>query len=80
MKTKRLTTTGIARILARGIKANFIPKSQRAEIERLVEYLQDLAMSRAMEAELTQGRGERQRAEDDADFLDDLAGELEATV
>jgi hypothetical protein len=80
MKTKRLTTTGIARILARGIKANFNPENQHAEIARLAEYLQDLAMSRAMEAELTQGRGECQRAEDDADFLDDLASELEATV
>jgi hypothetical protein len=80
MKTKRLTTTGIARILARGIKANFNPDNQQTEIARVVEYLQDLAMSRAMEAELTQGRGERQRAEGNADFLDDLASELEATV
>jgi len=80
MKTKRLTTTGIARILARGIKANFNPDKQQAEIGRMVEYLQDLAMSRAMDAELTQERGERQRAEGDADFLDDLASELEATV
>ena len=74
---KQLTTTGIARILARGIKANFNPDTQNAEIGRLVEYLQDLAMSRAMVAELTEVRDEYRRAEDDADFLDDLASKLD---
>jgi selenocysteine lyase/cysteine desulfurase len=52
MKTTTLTATGIARVLARGIKANFAPDNQRAEIDRLVEYLQDLAMSRGMHAEM----------------------------
>ena len=80
MKTTRLTTTGIARTLARGINANFNPESQRAEIGRLVEYLQDLAMSRGMHADLIEAWGERQRAEHDADILDAIASELEATL
>jgi len=80
MKTTRLTATGIARVLARGIKANYAPENQRAEVERLVEYLQDLAMSRGMDAELTKASGERSRAENDADVLDGIATELEAVV
>ena len=80
MKTKTLTMTGIARVLARGIKANFNPESQQAEIERLVEYLQDLAMSRGMNAEMGDNWGERQRAENDAGILDAIASELEATI
>lgn len=80
MKTKTLTATGFARVLARGIKANFNPESQRAEIERLVEYLQDLAMSRCMHAELMDSTRERQQAENDADILDRIATELEAAV
>jgi len=80
MKTTRLTATGIARVLARGIKANYAPENQRAEVERLVEYLQDLAMSRGMDAELTKASGERSRAENDAVVLDGIATELEAVV
>jgi hypothetical protein len=80
MKTARLSTTGVARVLARGIKANFNPENQRVEIDRLVEYLQDLAMSRGMHAEMATARGERQRAETDADILDRIATELEAAV
>jgi hypothetical protein len=74
-----LTAHGFARVLARGIQANFAPTHQAAEIDRLVEYLQDLAMSRAMESELpaclptaaTQARR-------DADWLETIAGQLEA--
>jgi hypothetical protein len=80
MKTTRLTATGVARVLARGIKANFNPESQRAETQRLVEYLQDLAMSRGMHAEIASAGGERQRADNDADILDAIASELEATL
>ena len=80
MKTTRLTTTGVARVLARGIKANFNPESQRAETQRLVEYLQDLAMSRGMHAEMAVARGERQQADNDADVLDAIASELGATL
>ncbi len=80
MTTTHLTTTGIARVLARGIRANYAPENQQAEIERLVEYLQDLAMSRGMHAELIDGTRERQQAENDADLLDAIACELETTV
>ena len=80
MKTTTLTATGIARVLARGIKANYAPENQQAEIERLVEYLQDLAMSRGMHAELMDSTRERQRAENDADLLDAIACELDTTV
>ena len=45
----------------RGLAGPAKPESQQAEVARLAEYLVDLAMSRAMEAELTQGPGERQR-------------------
>ena len=80
MKTTTLTATGIARVLARGIKANFAPENQRAEIDRLVEYLQDLAMSRGMHAEMAETWGDRQRAENDADILDAIASELETMI
>ena len=80
MKTTRLTMTGVARVLARGIKANFNPESQRAETQRLVEYLQDLAMSLGTHAELAAPRGKCQQAEDDADLLDAIASELDATM
>ena len=80
MKTTRLTTTGIARVLARGIRANFAPENQQAEIQRMVEYLQDLAMSRGMAAELAEADGERRLADSDADFLDAIASELEAAI
>ncbi len=80
MKTKTLTATGFARVLARGIKANFNPESQQAEIERLVEYLQDLAMSRGMHADEIPAWGERQRASNDADILDAIASELETMI
>ena len=80
MKSTRLTTTGVARVLARGIKANFNPESQQAEIGRLVEYLQDLAMSRGMHAEMAAAWGERQRAKTDADILDAIATELEGAL
>lgn len=80
MKTKTLTATGIARVLARGIKTNFNPESHQAEIGRLVEYLQDLAMSRGMHADEIPSWGERQRAENDADILDAIASELETMI
>jgi hypothetical protein len=80
MKTMRLTTTGIARILARGIKSHFNPERQQAEIERLVNLLQDLAMSRALESADIHTRNEHRRAESDAAILERLASELAATI
>jgi hypothetical protein len=78
MKPTRLTTKGFARVLARGIRANFSPEHQQTEIGRLVEYLQDLAMSRGRDAELAAISGEQTRADNDASVLDDIAAELEA--
>ncbi len=80
MNTKNLTVTGIARMLARGIRANYAPENQQAEIERLVEYLQDLAMSRGVDVELSQTRQDQRRAENDGNLLDAIACELEATI
>ena len=75
-----LTAHGFAGVLARGIQANFAPTHQAAEIDRLVEYLQDLAMSRAMETELPgYPATAAAQAKRDADWLETLAGQLEAT-
>jgi len=74
-----LTAHGFARVLARGIQANFAPTHQAAEIDRLVEYLEDLAMSRAMESELpTCPATAATQARRDADWLETIAGQLEA--
>ena len=80
MNTKNLTVAGIARMLARGIRANYAPDNQQAEIERLVEYLQNLAMSRAMDADLTENQHDQRRAENDGNLLDAIACELEETI
>jgi hypothetical protein len=76
MRPRVLTPTGIARLLTRGIEDTYTPEYQQAEIGRLVEYLQELAVSRARRAELANDP----RSEGDADFLDAIACELEATV
>jgi hypothetical protein len=82
MRIKRqnaLTACGVARLLVRAIRANYAPPHQQAEMERLVEYLQDLAVSRANEAELPgQTTDATGRAQGDAAWLDTLATELEA--
>ena len=73
-----LTPRGVARILVRGLRANFAPEHQTAETYRLVDYLQDLAMSRATEAELPGCPPVAARqAERDADWLDAITNELE---
>ena len=75
---RTLTPRGIARLMARGIRANFAPEHQPAEIERLVEYLQDLAMSRGMDSELPNvAAASAKQAAEDAGWLDAMAGELE---
>ena len=60
--------------------AQDFPGLVQAEIERLVEYLQDLAMSRGMHADEIPAWGERRRATRDADVLDAIAYELETTT
>jgi hypothetical protein len=74
-----LTPRGVARLLVRGIRASFAPPHQQAEMERLAEYLQDLAVSRANDTELPgQTRDATSRAQGDANWLDALAIEIEA--
>ncbi len=76
--TRTLTVHGVAQVLFRGIRANFAPEHQAAEAERLVEYLQDLAMSRAADAELPGcSMADARQAERDADWLDKVASELD---
>ena len=74
-----LTACGVARLMVRAIRASYAPPYQQAEMERLAEYLQDLAVSRANEAELPgQTTDATGRAQGDAAWLDTLATELEA--
>ena len=76
-RNRALTATGIARLIRRGIQANFASENQDAEIRRLAELFADMAMSRGMDSELTHLEGERVRAERDAYWLDAIADELE---
>ena len=77
--TKVLTPHGFARVLIRGIRANFAPTHQAAEIDRLVEYLQDLAMSRATDAELPGcPPAAAEQAEHDVHWLETIAGQIES--
>ncbi len=79
MTTRRthLTPKGIARILARGIRANYAPENQDVEIDKLVEYLTDLAMSRDADASNAKNHVEARQAEEDAYWLDAIAANLE---
>ena len=76
---RTLTPQGVARILARGIRANFAPEHWIAETDNLADLLLDLAMSRSAEGELANGECER-TAKSDADWLDAIAGELAAAT
>lgn len=78
MRHKTLPPRGIAGVMVRGILANFAPDNQQAEVERLIEYLQDLAMSRGMEAELPNtSTTSANQAHEDATWFDAIAGELD---
>jgi len=77
--TSGLTPRGFARLLMRGIQASFAPEHQQTEAERLVEYLQDLVVSRATEAELPDATvASISQARRDAQWLDAIAGDLAA--
>ena len=75
--TKSLTAAGFARLLRRGIRANFAPENQDDEIRRLAEAFIDMAMSRGSDAEFSELDGQRRKAEEDADWLDAIAAELD---
>ena len=73
-----MTARGFARLLARGIEASYTPEAKPAEIQRLVEYLQDMAVSRSIYADLPgYGSVDRKQAEQDAEWLDAIACHLE---
>jgi hypothetical protein len=77
-KHRTLTPYGVAKLILRGIRANFAPDNQNAEVERFVEYLQDLAMSRGMHSELADvAASSAKQAREDAEWLDAIACELE---
>jgi hypothetical protein len=78
MKNRVLTPRGVARMMLRGIRANFAPFNHPAETARLVEYLQDLARSRGMDSELpSTSAASADQAHVDAEWLDTIAAELE---
>ena len=74
---RTLTPIGLARLIERGIRANFSPGNRNAELQRLAELFADLAMSRAMDAEGEPSLAERRRATSDAHWLDAIADELD---
>lgn len=78
-KRNTLTPAGVARILARGIRANFAPEHWISETDQLADLLLDMAMSRSSEGELAKGQ-EELKAKHDAAWLDAIAGELAATT
>ena len=71
---KALTPVGVARVLVRGIEANFSPENQEGELEKLVEYLESLCMAR--EDEIDYG-DDSTLAEQDSNFLFSVIRELE---
>jgi hypothetical protein len=72
------TPRGFAKLLARGIRANFAPENQKAEIDKLAELFHDMAMSRDMYGGLPQCNSlEARLAISDAAWLESIAGELE---
>jgi hypothetical protein len=78
-KRKTLTPQGVARILARGIRANFAPENWISETGNLADLLLDLAMARDAEGELAKGQ-EDLKAKHDAAWLDAIVGELANTT
>lgn len=68
------TLRGVARSIIRGVKANFAPENQQAELERLAELFQDMAMSCEMEADMAPCRHiGNPTARRDADILGGIA-------
>ena len=77
MRHRTLTATGIARMIERGIRANFAPETQDTELRRLAEFFTDMAMSRATDAEVSELAGEAEKASEDARWLDAIGCELD---
>ena len=65
-------------MLARGITANYAPENKQAEVERLAELFEDMAMSRNADAEFAScSEADKARAANDAEWLSDIATALE---
>ena len=77
MRHRTLTATGVARLIQRGIQANFAPENQDTELRRFADLFADMAMSRATDAELSELAGEAEKASEDAHWLDAVASELD---
>ena len=75
-RTKTLTATGVARMLARGVRANSASDRQGDDIQELCKLLADMAMSRATDAEWSESHAEKKQAEIDTDFLAEVADAL----
>jgi hypothetical protein len=72
------TPRGFARMLARGIRANFAPDCQEAEIVQWAELFHDMAMSRSGDAEIGRGNPiEIRMATSDAAWLEEIADEFD---
>ena len=71
------TAAGFARLIARGIRANFAPENQDDQLSRMAELFADMAMSRGTDAELSESDAERRQANCDVHWLDAIADELD---
>jgi hypothetical protein len=74
---QRLTATGWAAVLARGIRADVPPGDWPTEIARLAERLSEMADARRGDAAVIRQRQLAVTARRDAAMLEAVAGELE---
>lgn len=75
-KRQPLTPVGVARILVRGVKENFVPQEHKQRLEELSEMLWDMACSLDTHAEYVGDLGLRL----DADWLDAMADEIDNCI
>ena len=79
--TRKITTTGIARVIARGLVAQFGENDKGLstamdEAEKLQELLYDLGVAREDDALESHFTDTIERAEEDAEILDDLGTKI----
>jgi hypothetical protein len=78
MKNHIATPHGFARLIIRGVHANFAPENQKAELDRLAEIFQDMAMSRDGDAQTGKCNTiEFRLATSDAAWLSEIGDELD---
>lgn len=72
------TPHGFAKLIIRGIRANYAPENQKAELDKLAELFQDMAMSRDGEAQDNKcTQVEFRLATSDAAWLSEIGDELD---